>query len=112
MRIRAALGSLRGHRYSKRTPQVLTRQERSFFLPCNGTSRGSVDIGFRLQEHPLDYISTLRVYDMNGGKASRVEWSGRFTPNGVSEQEATRIVQGIYDGGLKALANSFASETK
>jgi hypothetical protein len=60
----------------------------------------------------VDYISTLRVFDMNGGKASRVEWSGRFTPNGVSEQEAARIVQGIYDGGLKALASSLASGTR
>jgi len=60
----------------------------------------------------VDYISTLRVYDVNGGKASRVEWRGSFTPNGVSEQEAVRIVQGIYDGGLKSLANSLASATK
>lgn len=60
----------------------------------------------------VDYISTLRVYDVNGGKASRVEWRGSFTPNGVSEQEAARIVQGIYDGGLKSLANSLASATK
>jgi hypothetical protein len=60
----------------------------------------------------VDYISTLRVYDMNGGKASRVEWSGRFTPNGVSEQEAARIVQGIYDGGLNALANSLTAGTR
>jgi len=59
----------------------------------------------------VNYISTLRVHDMNGGTASRVEWSGRFTPNGVSEQEATRIVQGIYDGGLQGLADSLASKT-
>ena len=42
----------------------------------------------------VDYISTLRVCDVNEGKASRVEWSGRFEPDGVSE-EATRIVEGI-----------------
>jgi hypothetical protein len=59
----------------------------------------------------VNYISTLRVHDTNAGRTSRVEWSGRFTPDGVTEQEATRIVQGIYEGGLKGLAQSLASRT-
>jgi D-threo-aldose 1-dehydrogenase len=29
-----------------------------------------------------DYLSTLRVQDTDGGKGSRVEWTGRFTPKG------------------------------
>lgn len=58
------------------------------------------------------YLSTLRVQETNGGKGSRVEWSGRFTPNGVSDQEASRLFQGIYEDGLKALAAGFASRKK
>jgi carbon monoxide dehydrogenase subunit G len=61
------------------------------------------------------YLSTLRVQETDDGKGSRVEWSGQFTPNGVSDQEASRLFQGIYEDGLKALArheyeNDFASE--
>lgn len=55
-----------------------------------------------------DYLSTLRVIPVDGGKTSRVEWSGEFTPNGVSDQEATAIFQKIYEDGLKALADGLA----
>ena len=58
------------------------------------------------------YRSTLRVREGNGGTGSRVEWSGEFTPYGVSDQEAVRLFQGIYEDGLKALAARFAPEMK
>jgi carbon monoxide dehydrogenase subunit G len=53
------------------------------------------------------YLSTLRVQETDDGKGSRVEWSGQFTLNGVSDQEASRLFQGIYEDGLKALASKF-----
>lgn len=57
------------------------------------------------------YLSTLRVVERDGGSASRVEWSGQFTPNpGVSNEEATRLFRGIYEDGLKALADAYAAK--
>ncbi|MDH1629584.1 SRPBCC family protein [Pseudomonas mosselii] len=50
------------------------------------------------------YLSTLRV--KADGQGSRVEWSGEFTPVGVSDEEATALFTGIYEGGLQALAKS------
>ncbi|EJL33407.1 SRPBCC family protein [Novosphingobium sp. AP12] len=50
-----------------------------------------------------DYLSTLTVKEGDGGNGSRVEWSGEFTPVGVSEEEVSKLFQGIYDDGLKAL---------
>jgi carbon monoxide dehydrogenase subunit G len=58
------------------------------------------------------YQSTLCVQATDGGKGSRVKWSGQFTPKGVSDQEASRLFQSIYDDGLKALAAGFASKRK
>jgi hypothetical protein len=55
-----------------------------------------------------DYLSTLRVQERNGGSGSRVEWSGRFTPNGVSEEEAASVFQRIYEDGLAALGDRLA----
>jgi hypothetical protein len=55
-----------------------------------------------------DYYSTLKVTEVEGGKGSRVEWSGEFTPKGVSDQEASKIFQKIYDDGLQALAKRFS----
>ena len=57
-----------------------------------------------------DYYSTLKVTEGKGGNGSHVEWSGEFTPKGASDEEASRIFQGIYDDGLKALASHFAKE--
>jgi len=55
-----------------------------------------------------DYYSTLKVTDGKGGNGSHVDWSGEFTPKGASDEEASRIFQGIYDEGLRALASHFA----
>jgi D-threo-aldose 1-dehydrogenase len=58
------------------------------------------------------YLSTLRVLETDGGKGSRVEWSARFMPKGISNQEASRIYQDIFENGLKALAAGFTSKKK
>ncbi len=50
------------------------------------------------------YQSTLRV--KADGHGSLVEWSGEFTPVGVSDAEATALFKGIYEGGLQALAKT------
>ncbi|MER5198930.1 hypothetical protein ACWD3J_39365 [Streptomyces sp. NPDC002755] len=38
--------------------------------------------------------------------ASLVEWSGSFTPVGVSDADAEELFHGIYDDGLAALLQS------
>jgi hypothetical protein len=57
-----------------------------------------------------NYLSTLRVQDTGDGKSSRVEWTGQFTPKGVSDEEISRLFQGVYEDGLKALANGLTSK--
>lgn len=54
-----------------------------------------------------DYLSTLRVTEIDDGKGSRVEWSGEFTPVGVTETEVSMLFQGIYEDGLKALKEHY-----
>ena len=58
-----------------------------------------------------NYLSTLRVERSNGGKNCRVEWTGSFTPKGISRAEAAKLFQGIYEDGLKALAAGLASKS-
>ena len=52
----------------------------------------------------IDYLSTLRVRKLPDGSGSRVEWSGRFTPVGVSDDEASKLFRDIYENGLADLA--------
>lgn len=54
------------------------------------------------------YRSTLRVVGIDRGQASRVDWSGEFTPAGVSDNDASRLFEGIYRDGLKALEATLA----
>jgi len=55
------------------------------------------------------YLATITVTSKDGGKKSHVEWSGRFTPNGISDEEAHNLFQTIFSDGLKALASMFTS---
>ena len=49
------------------------------------------------------YLSTLTVHEIPGQETARVEWSGTFTPDGVSDDEAVTLFHGIYADGLAAL---------
>lgn len=48
------------------------------------------------------YLSTCRVVE-TGPDACRVDWEGRFEPDGVSEEQAQGMVRGIYTGGIAAV---------
>ncbi|QXH37533.1 SRPBCC family protein [Pseudomonas muyukensis] len=48
-----------------------------------------------------DYQSTLCVVAQGSG--ARVQWSGSFVPQGISDAEATALFAGIYEDGLAAL---------
>src|SRR5262245_48562416 len=55
-----------------------------------------------------DYLATISVHDKAGGSGCRVDWSRTFIAKGVSDSEASKLVQGIFEDGLKALAARFA----
>ena len=62
---------------------------------------------YAIEEAPFPvtgYLSTLRVHTVPGSPdLSRVEWSGTFTPVGVSDTDAEELFHGIYADGLAAL---------
>ncbi|MDI9274208.1 SRPBCC family protein [Stenotrophomonas sp. PFBMAA-4] len=52
------------------------------------------------------YRSTLRVVELDHG--ARIDWSGAFTPVGVSDEAASALFEGIYRDGLRALQATLA----
>ncbi|EUB75494.1 Polyketide cyclase/dehydrase [Pseudomonas sp. GM41(2012)] len=52
-----------------------------------------------------DYLATISVEAQ--GQGSRVTWSGRFAPVGVSDEEVVALFTGIYQGGLEALRANY-----
>ncbi|MGW4405198.1 SRPBCC family protein [Nonomuraea sp. NPDC004702] len=56
------------------------------------------------------YLSTLRVHSIPGREdAAEVQWSGCFTPVGVSESEAVALFTTIFRDGLDALHGSLTA---
>ncbi|MFE6552830.1 SRPBCC family protein [Streptomyces sp. NPDC057746] len=52
----------------------------------------------------VDYISTLRVHSITGrDDAAEVQWSGRFVPDGATDEEVVTLFTGIYRDGLDSL---------
>ncbi|MDH5526162.1 MAG: SRPBCC family protein [Nitrospirota bacterium] len=48
------------------------------------------------------YLSTVRVRDAGGGK-TEVNWSSTFSLNGITEAEATGMLEGVYRTGIGQL---------
>lgn len=46
-----------------------------------------------------NYAATVQVSD-NGDGTTQVEWTGTFEPKGASEADASKLVEGIYRGGI------------
>ncbi|MFJ4847120.1 MULTISPECIES: SRPBCC family protein [unclassified Streptomyces] len=50
------------------------------------------------------YLATLRVHAVPGEKdAAEVQWSGRFVPQGVADDDVVALFTGIYRDGVDAL---------
>jgi hypothetical protein len=59
-----------------------------------------------------DYLSTLQVTPIEGGKRSRVEWSSAYEPVGITEQKAANIFHDLYSSNLNALVSRYADKTR
>lgn len=53
-----------------------------------------------------NYVSELRVKDNRDG-TSTLEWSSTFSPVGVPETEALKVIEGIYQAGFDNLRKMF-----
>ncbi|MDX3263862.1 SRPBCC family protein [Streptomyces sp. NPDC093228] len=52
----------------------------------------------------VDYISTLRVHSITGrDDTAEVQWSGRFVPDGATDEEVVTLFTDIYRDGLDSL---------
>lgn len=59
---------------------------------------------YRIQESPLpvqNYVSTLKV--TGSGDKSMIEWFSTFDPKGASEDEAKKVMSGIYQAGFEGI---------
>ncbi|MER6621861.1 MULTISPECIES: SRPBCC family protein [unclassified Streptomyces] len=56
------------------------------------------------------YVSTIRVHTVPGQEnTAEVQWSGRFNPEGATDDEVVDLFTGIYRDGLDALHETLAA---
>jgi hypothetical protein len=53
-----------------------------------------------------DCVAKCRVVD-NGNGTSTVEWSSNFTPDGVGDDEASRLVRSFFETGFRNFQKMF-----
>jgi hypothetical protein len=54
------------------------------------------------------YLSTISL-DPGGDDATHITWSGRFEPDGISDDEAVKMIEQVYAGGIMAIQKQFAT---
>ena len=55
-----------------------------------------------------DYYATMTIID-TGANQCRVEWGSTFTPNGVSEEQAGGMIEGIYKSGIAGIKSALSN---
>jgi hypothetical protein len=78
---------------------------------CEALDVDARAIAYSVVSGPLpvrDYLGTMQVHEAGAGR-SRITWDARFEPEGMSEEDAAKVIQGIFDGGLAALQGRFGS---
>ncbi len=66
----------------------------------------AMSYSYTILESPLpveDYHSTIKV--AKSGNGSTVTWTGRFKAKGAPNAKAEEVIGGIYDAGLKGIAD-------
>jgi len=56
-----------------------------------------------------NYLSTMQLSPIGDGR-TRLDWSSTFDPGaGISEADASKVVSGVYKGGIGALQARFGA---
>ena len=66
---------------------------------------------YSILESPLPvagYVSEIHVVE-DGEGSCKVEWSSNFTADGAPENDATEVIQGIYQAGFDNLKKIFGA---
>jgi hypothetical protein len=74
------------------------------------TEAGTTGYQYRIDESPLpvsEYSASFSVTDAKGKKgSSTITWTAQFKAKGVKDDEAKKVITGVFTGGLDALKKS------
>ena len=70
------------------------------------TAADATSYGYTMTDTPLpvsNYNATMGVAPSDDGKNTKITWTATFDPKGVSEDDAKKPVEGIFESGLQAI---------
>jgi uncharacterized protein YndB with AHSA1/START domain len=92
----------------KKVRTLTTGDGAKLIEPLESWDDAGMSYTYRIQESPLpvdNYVSTIKI--TGSGDKSMVEWSSTFDPKGASEDEAKKVMSGIYQAGFEGLKKKF-----
>jgi hypothetical protein len=110
------------HKYMRGMPEVRTEgsglgQDRYIAMPqgeiverLTWCDERTYSFSYTILGGPLPvtrYVATVKLSPE--GNRCDIEWQGNFEPNGVSEDEARELVNGIYTGAIKGYKKALES---
>jgi mxaD protein len=69
--------------------------------------------GYAIVRSPLpvkNYTSVLTVQSGDNEESALVIWSSNFEPEGATEEEAVKVIEGIYEAGIERVRQLLAGE--
>ncbi len=54
------------------------------------------------------YLATVKLDDLGNGR-TKVLWTSRFEPQGMPEADTVKLMESIYNGGIKSLNRTLAT---
>ena len=73
------------------------------------TAEEAMSYGYAITESPLpiaNYNATFGVAPDDDGTETKITWTANFDANGASDEEAQKIIEGIFESGLAAIKES------
>ena len=73
------------------------------------TAEGNMSYDYAITESPLpvaNYNATIGVAPDEETGQTKVTWSANFDAKGASDEEAQKVIEGIFDSGLNAIKES------
>jgi carbonic anhydrase/acetyltransferase-like protein (isoleucine patch superfamily)/carbon monoxide dehydrogenase subunit G len=86
-----------------RMPGLEMQERLESFDPARRTLQYAIVAG----PLPLEqYLATIAVSD--DGDGARIDWSSTFEPKGIEEDQARRMIEGVYAGGIAGMKKALA----
>ena len=73
------------------------------------TAEGDMSYNYAITESPLpvaNYNATIGVAADEDGGETKITWSANFDANGASDEDAQKVIEGIFEAGLNAIKES------